>query len=346
MVCNFKKINLHFKKPGGTSRGVLHDKSTYLILLEENGKTAYGECNRFVNLSFDDRPNYNEKLQDVCKRLPSEKHQLLEELTDWPSIYFGVETVLKDWENGSEQIIFPEVIGDNGFSIPTNGLIWMGPKDDMRRQIINQLEKGYTSIKLKVGAIDFESELELIRYIRKDFTIDEVEVRLDANGAFTSADVMEKLHRLSDYGISYIEQPIKAGNWEAMATICELSPIKIALDEELIGIQQLEQRQKMVDTISPHLLILKPALIGGFHAANQWKKIIEESGGSWVITSALESNIGLNAIAQYTALGWTDYAQGLGTGQLFTNNFPSPYTVDAQGLHYHIDKKWDFSSLI
>lgn len=345
MICYYKKFNLHFKKPGGTSRGVLLDKSTYFIFLEEDGKTAYGECNLFTNLSCDDRPGYEEKLQDICNRLPEEKHKLLEELNDWPSIYFGVETVLKDWKNGSQQIIFPQAIGDNGFSIPTNGLIWMGPKEEMKQQIVNQLKRGYTSIKLKVGAIDFESELELISYIRKEVSSEEVEVRLDANGAFALTDVMEKIKRLSELDISYIEQPIQAGNWEEMATVCEKSPIKIALDEELIGVQNKEQRQKMIRTISPQLLILKPALIGGFKAANEWKKLIEDQGGSWVITSALESNIGLNAIAQYTALDWSEYAQGLGTGQLFTNNFPSPYTVDAKGLHYHLHQKWDFSSL-
>lgn len=346
MNCYFKKYTLQFYKPGGTSRGVLLSKDSYFIICEEDGKKAYGECNLFTGLSYDDRAGYDGKLKEVCKRLPVEKEKILSELSEWPSIYFGVEMVLKDIENGYRQIIFPQVINEHGFSIPINGLIWMGERQEMMAQVVSKLEAGYKSIKLKIGAIDFETELELIRFIRKQFNANDVEIRLDANGAFGLNEAIEKLKRLSDYDISYLEQPIKAGQWEQMAALIEKSPIKIALDEELIGVTNTEQRQALVKTILPQLLILKPALVGGFAAADEWKRLIEEKGGSWVITSALESNIGLNVIAQYTALGWSGYAQGLGTGQLYTNNFPSPYTVDAQGLHYHTNRNWDFSLLL
>ena len=345
MSCFFKKYTLHFKLPGGTSRGVLHEKQTYIIFLQEGSKMALGECNRFVRLSYDDRADYEQKLYDICNRLSEEKENLLPELREWPSIRFGVETILKDWQNGAKQIIFPEVIQPEGFTIPTNGLVWMSEKSVMKKQIEQKLRDGYTSIKLKIGAIDFTSELELIQYIRKQYAVDEVEIRLDANGAFRPTEAKDKLQMLSDFGISYIEQPIRAGQWQEMAKLCEETPIPIALDEELIGVVDPTQQSKLMDTIHPQLLILKLALIGGFEMADRWKKLIESNGGTWVITSALESNIGLNAIAQYTATGWSPYAQGLGTGQLYTNNFPSPYSVDAQGLHYQNKTKWDFSLL-
>jgi L-alanine-DL-glutamate epimerase-like enolase superfamily enzyme len=254
--------------------------------------------------------------------------------------------LLKDWEHGCRQIIFPEVIGDKGFSVPTNGLIWMASKEEMKEQIMQKLKSGFTSIKLKIGAIDFTNELELLQFIRQQFSKNEVEIRVDANGAFGFEEAKEKLKRMAEYDVSYIEQPIKAGQWQEMAALCETTPVKIALDEELIGIVSPEHKKKLIETVRPQLLVLKPALIGGFTGTDIWKNLILSNGGSWVITSALESNIGLNAIAQYTAKGWSEYAQGLGTGQLFANNIPSPYSVDAQGLHFHKNKNWDFSALL
>lgn len=345
MKCTFKKYTLHFKRPGGTSRGILFDKNTYILIIEDGERRAYGECNLFRDLSYDDREGYETKLNEICLRLPLEMTTVLPDLLEWPSIHFGVETVLRDWENGSHQIIFPESISRNGFSIPTNGLIWMGKKEEMKSQIISKLKDGFTSVKLKIGAIDFDGELELLQFVRRQFTEDEVEIRVDANGAFRFEEAKEKIKRLSEYQINYIEQPIKAGQWQEMAALAENSPVKIALDEELIGINVEVSGENLIDTISPQVLILKPALVGGFRACDHWKQLIEQKNGTWVITSALESNIGLNAIAQYTALSPVEMAQGLGTGQLYTNNFPSPYTVDSKGLHYHTEKSWDFSAL-
>lgn len=346
MNCHFIKYNLHFRKPGGTSRGILHNKETYIIILTDGEKIAYGECNLFNNLSYDDREGYEQKLTTVCKKLSEHTlHNPEEELSEWPSILFGVETVLNDWKNGGTRIIFPEILTLGGFTIPTNALIWMGTKDEMKHQIAMKLKDGFTSIKLKIGAIDFESELELLKFIRKQFSSDEVEIRLDANGAFSFTEAMEKIKRLSEFGVHYLEQPIKAGQWHEMAKLCEQSPFKIALDEELIGIIEPTEKRDLLNAISPQLLILKPALIGGFAATAEWKNLIEKSGGEWVITSALESNIGLNAIAQFTSLLHPQLPQGLGTGQLFTNNFPAPYTIDANGLHYHQNKNWDLSLL-
>lgn len=346
MQCFFRKYTLHFKKPGGTSRGILSNKDTYFIFFKNNDNIAIGECNRFTGLSYDDKDNYEDKLKEVCRLLPDQMENLVPTLHEWPSLSFGVETVIKDFRNGCSRIIFPEVLNNNTFSIPINGLIWMGSKDDMKEQISARLKEGFTSIKLKIGAIDFDTELELIQFIRKQFSEKEVEIRTDANGAFSYPEAKEKIKRLSEYGISYIEQPIKAGLWQEMAALADNSPVKIALDEELIGVLDPERQQDLIQTIAPQLLILKPALLGGFKATDQWRRLIEKNGGSWVLTSALESNIGLNAIAQYTALGWSDYAQGLGTGSLYTNNIPSPYTADAQGLHYQPQKNWDLSLLV
>lgn len=345
MVCTWKKYTLHFKKPGGTSRGILYHKDTYFIICKDGPQTAYGECNLFKNLSSDDRPDYEEKLTEVCKRLPAEREKMPDQLVGFPSIRFGVETVLKDIQNGSRQIIFPEVIGENGFIVPINGLIWMGAKEDMKKQVAVKLKDGYTSIKLKIGAIDFENEIDLVKYIRKQFSVDELEIRLDANGAFTWTEAKEKIDRLSAYNINYIEQPIRAGQWQEMAALTANTPIKIALDEELIGINEMVRKEKLLNTISPQILILKPALVGGFASCDEWMQMIESRGGRWVVTSALESNIGLNAIAQYTRQYSSPYAQGLGTGQLYTNNIPSPYTADAHGIHYHTGKNWDFTPL-
>lgn len=345
MEVDFIKYKLQFIKPGGTSRGVLHTKDTYIIRWASGLKIAYGECNMFRGLSYDDRPDYEQKLKAVCLQIPSKGTEIMEELNEWPSIQFGVETLLKDKRNGSHRIIFPEAFGPSGFSIPANGLIWMSNKADMQAQIADKLKAGFTSIKLKIGAIDFDTELELIQLIRSQFKATEVEIRVDANGAFTFEAAKEKIKRLSDFEISYIEQPIRAGQWQEMAALAADSPVKIALDEELIGIVDAARQRELIDTIRPQLLVIKPALIGGFDRGDSWKRHIESLGGSWVITSALESNIGLNAIAQYAAKERSAYAQGLGTGQLFSNNFPSPYTVDAAGLHFDPFKSWDFQLL-
>ncbi len=345
MSVDFIKYTLKFIHSGGTSRGVLRTKDTYIVRWQDRQKVAYGECNMFQGLSYDDRTDYEGKLRDVCSRVVTEQEDILDTLHEWPSIQFGIETLLKDRYNGGQHIIFPEAFGAAGFTVPANGLIWMSDKNTMLEQINIKLKAGFTSIKLKIGALDFGSELDLIKYIRSQFTEDEVEIRVDANGAYDFEDAREKIKQLSDFGISYIEQPIRAGQWQEMAALAENSPVKIALDEELIGIVYEQEQRNLIDTIRPQLLIIKPALIGGFTEGDAWKRMIEATGGSWVITSALESNIGLNAIAQYTAQECSDYAQGLGTGQLFSNNFPSPYTVDASGLHYHPFQPWDFNLL-
>lgn len=345
MTIHFRKYTLQFKQPGGTSRGILRSKDTYILIAADGERRAYGEAALFRGLSADDRPNYEEVLGECCGRLLVEGRKVLQEYSEWPSVVFGCETLLFDVQNGFRQVIFPKAFSEAGFTVRSNGLVWMGTKSFMLEQIKQKLNEGFTSIKLKIGAIDFETEIELIRFIRKQFSTSEVEVRLDANGAFTAENALSYLHQLSAFGISYVEQPIKAGQWQEMARIIEQSPVPIALDEELIGHYSIASKRKLMETLQPHLIVLKPALAGGFEACDDWKKLAGEMGGDWVITSALESNIGLNAIAQYAAAEPGNYAQGLGTGMLFTNNFGSPYTFDANGLHYHQQSAWNFEAL-
>ncbi|MBW7838375.1 MAG: o-succinylbenzoate synthase [Chitinophagaceae bacterium] len=345
MKCSFRKYNLQFKEAGTTSRGTLLQKETFILTLADKGRVAYGECNLFRGLAFDDRRGYEEKLAEVCDALPTRRWDILEELTAWPSIRFGVETVLRDADNGFRRVIFKEIVPEEGFTIPANGLIWMGSDDVMKKRIEEKLQQGYKNIKLKIGALDFEREVGLLRYIRNHEKGRGVTIRLDANGAFGPQEALEKLKRLSDFGIEYLEQPIRQGMWQEMAAIIEKSPIPIALDEELIGINSYDWKVKLIDTLRPPFLILKPALTGGFASCDEWNQLAKRASGECVITSALESNIGLNAIAQYTATLNPVRPQGLGTGTLFTNNFGSPYLTDALGLHYDPLRHWDLSLL-
>lgn len=345
MRVTFKKYILHFKEPGGTSRGVLHDKETYFLMLEDEGKYAFGECNLFKGLSADDREGYEKKLTEVCTRIPSEKENILSSLSEWPSIQFGVETLLRDWKNGCRRIIFPDAFSNNSFSVPVNGLIWMGTESEMKKRIDRKLSSGYKCIKLKIGAIDFEKELALVKYIREKGG-ESLEIRLDANGGFSSEEALKKIEKLYPYNIHYIEQPVRAGQWAKMAQLIKESPVPIALDEELIGIFKTDDKIRLMDTLKPSILILKPALIGGFASCNFYRNLLKPRNGYCVVTSALESNIGLNAIAQYIATFHPQIPQGIGTGQLFNNNIPAPYHLSPGTLHYDPGGAWNFKSVV
>jgi o-succinylbenzoate synthase len=348
LTCSYQKYTLQFIKPGGTSRGVLHEKETWIISLyddEDKSKIAYGECGLFRGLSIDDRPGYEEKLAEVCKRLPREKEAILSGLTGWPSIYFGIEMVLKDWENNGDHILFNNDFTEGKKGIDINGLIWMGSKESMISQIKAKLEQGFTCLKMKIGAIDFESELEILQLIRNQFSSDQIELRVDANGAFTVKEALEKLKRLSAFDIHSIEQPIGAGQVPEMAGLIEKSPIPIALDEELIGVINVNAKQQLLKQLNPPYIILKPTLLGGFAGSEEWIQLIEKQGGYWWITSALESNIGLNAIAQFASTKNNPLPQGLGTGQLYSNNFASPLKIQKGKLFFDKTIQWNFSNL-
>ena len=332
---------LHFKQPAGTSRGVYTTRNVwYIVLTDAENPHHYGvgECAPLPALSCDDIPEYEDVLRKTCRRLEESAEAFLKNLEDYPSIRFGIETALAHYQAQSLQLWnTPFSQGKEG--IPINGLIWMGNFDEMYHRIEEKMKAGFRCIKLKIGAIDFEKELALLAHIRRHFSPEQIELRVDANGAFSPSDALEKLKRLSEYQLHSIEQPIRAGQWKEMAKLCASTPFPIALDEELIGINSLSEKIRLLDTIRPQYIILKPSLHGGISGSKEWIDLATERGiGSWV-TSALESNIGLNAIAQWTATLQPTLPQGLGTGLLFTDNIDYPLHIEGDCLCYHPEEK-------
>jgi o-succinylbenzoate synthase len=336
----FARYDLSFKVPGGTSRGVLHSKETYFIKIENEASTGIGEVGLFRGLSHDDRPDFEARLAWLSDHIENGREWCMERLQDYPSILFGLEQAFLSLEAPSKFELYPSEFTRGADSIPINGLVWMGDEEFMQSQIRNKLNDGFRVIKLKIGAIEFDTEMELLRSIRKDFSAEEIEIRVDANGAFSPGEAMEKLRRLSEFEIHSIEQPIRQGQPDEMAKLCEKSPVPIALDEELIGLVDAEKREELLKRVKPQYLIFKPSLIGGIRICNNWIDLCHKYDVGWWITSALESNIGLNAIAQYTYTLDNPMPQGLGTGGLFTNNIPSPLKVDKGALYYDTDLKW------
>lgn len=341
MKAFYKKYILEFKRPSGTSRGILKTKETWFLILGENGKYGIGECGVFRGLSVDDVPEYEEKLRWVCANIHLGEDKLWEELIDFPSIQFGVEQAFLSWASNNPHILFPSNLTAHKNGIPINGLIWMGEEEFMREQIRQKLKDGFRCIKMKIGALDFEHELALLASIRSRFSTSEIELRVDANGAFHPKDAYEKLRQLAAFDIHSIEQPIKQGNVNKMGDLCAKTPLPIALDEELIGIKTIAKKEDLLRTIKPQYIILKPSLVGGFKGSNEWINLAEKYSIGWWVTSALESNIGLNAIAQWTYTLNSSLPQGLGTGGLFTNNFKSPLVVDKGVLYYNNNQEWE-----
>ena len=339
----YHKHLLNFKQASGTSRGVLRTKETWFIILSKDNKQGFGECGLFRGLSIDDVPNYEEKLQWICQNINSGLKTLLSEAIRYPSIQFGLEQAFLSLEAENPFELFPSDFTRGKQNIDINGLIWMGDKSFMQQQIKDKLTQGFSTIKMKIGAIDFDTEINLLKSIRKEFSSKEITLRVDANGGFTPNDALEKLKKLSDLEIHSIEQPIKQGQWQEMASLCEKTPLPIALDEELIGIFTSEEKRKCIDTIKPQYIILKPSLVGGFKGSKEWISIAKKYNADNWITSALESNVGLNAIAQFTHTLNSPLPQGLGTGSLFTNNFDSPLEVLNGSLGYKQNKKWNFN---
>jgi o-succinylbenzoate synthase len=338
-----RKYTLNFKNPSGTSRGILRTKETWFILLDEKGKTGFGETGLFRGLSIDDVANYEEKLSWVCQNINLGLITLLKECFEYPSIQFGLEQAFLSLKSKNRFELFPSQFTKGEKSIPINGLVWMGEKEFMKNQIKEKLTSGFSCIKMKIGAIDFEAEIKLLKSIRKEFSSKEIELRVDANGAFNPKKALDKIQRLSALEIHSIEQPIKQGQVHEMAELCSKTPLPIALDEELIGVFSNEEKQQLLATIKPQYIILKPSLIGGFAGSKEWIKLAEQNKCDWWITSALESNIGLSAIAQFTHTLHNSLPQGLGTGSLFTNNFTSPLEVKNGTLQYNPILNWNFN---
>ena len=343
MKASYKKYILNFKQASGTSRGVLNTKETYFLKLTDNQKVGIGECAVFRGLSIDDRPDYEEKLQWLCLNIHKNMDELLINLTEFPSIQFGLEQALLSLRSINRFELFPSKFTQSKESININGLIWMGSEAFMKQQINDKLKAGFSVIKMKIGAIDFETEIALLKNIRSEFSSEEIELRVDANGAFIQHEALEKLKVLSDFEIHSIEQPIKQGQLDGMAELCSKTPIPIALDEELIGVFNVTKKKELLQIINPQYIILKPSLVGGFKGSEEWINLAENHQIGWWITSALESNVGLNAIAQWTYTLNSNMPQGLGTGSLFTNNFDSPLEVKKGHLHYNNDNSWKFN---
>ena len=327
---------LHFKQPAGTSRGSYTTRDVWYLHLTSDkypDRVGIGECAPLPKLSCDDMQGYESVLAHICNEVTEQGGFSVESLRDYPSILFGLETAFRHLERGCFELWdTPFSRGEVG--IPINGLIWMGDYKKMLEQIEAKMAVGFRCIKLKIGAIDFEEELALLRFIRSHFSAKEVELRVDANGAFAPADAMEKLKRLAELDLHSIEQPIRAGQWEDMARLTAETPLPIALDEELIGINIPERKQCLLDSVHPQYIILKPSLHGGMAGGNEWIREAEKRNIGWWITSALESNIGLNAIAHWCATFNNPLPQGLGTGALFTDNVDMPLEVRKDSLWY------------
>ena len=324
---------LHFKQPAGTSRGTYTERRSWLVTISDGERAGVGECAPLPDLSCDARPDYADVLRRFCDQMAQTGEIDCEAMRDYPSMLFGLETALLGLQRGER--LFDTAFSRGEEGIPINGLVWMGRYDEMLQRLEQKLEQGFRCVKLKIGAIDFEQELDLVKRIRDRFSRREMEIRLDANGAFKYEEALYKLELLSQYAHS-IEQPIKAGQWAYMAELCRDSPLPIALDEELIGVNDCDMKSHLLNIIKPAYIVLKPSLHGGMAGCREWIEAARQHDvGSW-ITSALESNVGLNAIAQFCSSVYGDditTPQGLGTGQLFTDNIPMP--LDIRG-----DKLW------
>jgi len=333
---SIEPYTLEFKKPAGTSRGVYQIHKVWFVRLfspETPGYFGIGECAPLPDLSCDALPDYENILRLACQNFEHTGIIDYEALRSYPSILFGLETAMRHYERRSY------ALWDTPFSrseegIPINGLIWMGSYKAMAEQMEEKIRLGFKCIKLKIGAINFEQELDLLKRIRQRFTPEMITLRVDANGGFTPEEAPSKLARLSELGLHSIEQPIRAGQWNEMARLTATTPLPIALDEELIGCNVYSQKKALLAAIKPQYIILKPSLHGGISGCNEWIEIAKSLHIGWWITSALESNVGLNAIAQWCATLGNPMHQGLGTGLLYTNNIEMPLQIEGENLWY------------
>lgn len=336
ITAQWRPYRLIFKETAITSRASMTYKDTYILHLRDSdtGREGWGECALFAGLSHEDSPSYTQWLDRLCADPESGAD-------DMPSsVRFGYETAMRDLRSPDGITLFPgSDWATSGRGIPINGLIWMGDKDTMARRIRQKLDDGFRCLKLKIGGIDFDDETDLLRHIRSRFPADTLELRLDANGSFTTANALQRLDTLARYGIHSIEQPIRAGQYDDMARICRESPIPVALDEELILPNTTPDfKRRLLADLAPAYIILKPSLCGGFAGADQWISAACAARIGWWATSALESNIGLNAIAQWVDTYRPTMVQGLGTGQLYTNNIPSPLVQRGAAIYYDLPR--------
>lgn len=336
---------LRFKRPAATSRGALHVRHVVFLRAGRDGAVGWGECGVVPGLSADDRPDYAEAVDEVCTSITRGADPATLDLASLPSVAFGLETALRDLDTGGRQRLFDTPFSRGAARLPIHGLIWMDSPAQVLEQVDQKIALGCRAIKMKVGALPFEQECALLGSIRRRYPASEVELRLDANGAFAPGAAMERLDALAEFGIAFLEQPIPAGQPQAMAELCARSPVPIALDEELIGLTGPEAPRELLETIRPHHLILKPSLLGGLAACEAWIGEAERIGCRWWINSLLESAVGLNAICQWTSARDAERVHGIGTGQLFENNLPSPLRLEKCGLRLDSGASWDFQAL-
>lgn len=336
MILSYAPYILKFKEPAGTSRGVLTEKKSYFIRIADEANPdikGYGEVSLLPGLSVENDSDLITKIIELKHNL---SNNLPTSLAGFPALKFGLEQAILDLENGGKSLIYPSDFTSGLNSLQINGLVWMGNKDIMISRLMEKIEEGYHCIKIKIGAIRWEDEIEIIRFIRERCG-DEIEIRVDANGGLTFENCLSQLNQLAELKVHSIEQPIPPRNFEFMKYLCEVSPVRIALDEELIGIYSSTVKQDLLDFLQPAFIILKPSLCGGFSGAKDWIRIAEEKGIGWWITSALESSVGLNAIAQFTGALSVGMPQGLGTGNLYENNFKSKLCLEHDRLYYNPD---------
>lgn len=345
----WKEITLTPKFELGTSKGPITARTVwYLIAWHEERPEVkgIGEAALFPGHSKEFPADVRTKLLELCVDTSNWQARLNGDLADVPSVRFAVEQCLKDLEASGSKVLFPSdfTIGRKG--IPINGLVWMGDKSTMRERIREQIDQGFTTVKMKIGAIGIDDELQLLKDIRKEFSAEAITLRVDANGAFNARNAMDVLQRLAELDVHSIEQPVPPGLYEVMGELCERSPIPIALDEDLIGANTRDSKIDLLDNLAPRYIVIKPSLVGGWSAAQEWIGLAKQRGIGWWITSALESSIGLNAIAQWTATLNVQIAQGLGTGNVYADNIPSPLLAERGELRYRPEEEWDVSRLV
>ena len=351
LTLTYQRRALHFNFPARTSRGALTEHVAYYLALrdaQQPGKVGWGEAAPLAGLSPDYGPDFEATVQAFCQQFNEVEHAALTPAEaasmvppTLPALRFALETAVLDLAGGGQHQLYANAFSQGRAGLPINGLVWMGDAAFMREQIRQKLAAGYACLKVKIGSLDWATELALLAEIRAEASPAQLVLRVDANGAFSPAEAPAKLAQLAEFGIHSIEQPIRAGQWAALAALCGTSPVPVALDEELIGITDPARQQELLDTVRPPYLVLKPTLLGGHAATRRWIALAEARGIAWWITSALESNIGLNAVAQLTgeyAVG--DFAQGLGTGQLYDNNLAAPLSIRAGALHYDPAGAW------
>ncbi|HSW68150.1 MAG TPA: o-succinylbenzoate synthase [Bacteroidales bacterium] len=334
---NVSKHILRFKTPAGTSKAILTEKLSWIINLYDRSfpeKHGNGECSIIPGLSPESPEEFEILIAEMCENPVDNILSGFSDLNDFPAGRAGLEMAWIDLTVGTEGIYFPSAFTEGKTGIPINGLIWMGSKENMLQQAYEKIDEGFRCIKLKIGALDFQDDLDLLRTLRASFGSHEIEIRVDANGAFKTDEALTKLNQLARFDLHSIEQPIMPGQTEAMAKLCELSPVPVALDEELFTPSADLLKATMLNTIRPQYLVLKPSMLGGFSKCQDWIALAGSMQIGWWITSALESNIGLNAIAQFTSTLDNQNYHGLGTGKLFSNNFPSKLKVEKGQLYF------------